>query len=447
MDFRKFFSVNKKTRNIILISCATAAVVLLGTLTAMALIFGRPEPEATLGGTTAPMTDAPTEAPTPAPTEEPTDPPTEPPKEERYTLSFVGDCTLGTHKTMMTYKRSFVKLVGENYSYPFQNVLSYFSADDCTFANLEGVFADSGTPADKKFTFRGPTAFGNILTEGSIEAVSIANNHSYDFGDEGYASTKQVLDEKGVHYAEQRSTTVFTTESGLTIGFYALYACNYDPKPAEIKEAVEKMRAEGAEIIIASIHWGEEGWYSITNRQKRNGHDLIDNGVDIVWGHHPHVLQKVEQYNGGYIYYSLGNFSFGGNHNPGDKDTAILQQEIIRTVDGEIKLGELKAIPCRLSSKTSYNDFIPTPYEEGTKEYNRAMSKLEGTYKGSSSSSSSNKETEPATTAPTEAPTDAPTDAPTGAPSVPTTSAPTEPNTEQNTEPPQSSGDETPSDT
>ena len=420
------FSVNKKTRNILLVCCGAAAGILAAAFLVLLIVFGPPEAaEPTLSYTeptpTAPVTDAPTDAPT--------DPP---PTEKRYTLSFAGDCTLGTHTTMMYYNKNFINLVGTNYDYPFQNVQHLFATDDCTFVNLESVFADSGTPADKKFTFRAPVHVAQVLTYGSVEAVSIANNHSYDFGEAGYQSTKATLDNLGVHYAEQRSTTVFTTESGLTIGFYALYACNINPQIDEMKAAVEQMLDQGAEIIVASVHWGEENWYSTTAKQRRIAHDLIDAGVDIVWGHHPHVLQKIEEYKDGYIYYSLGNFSFGGNHNPGDKDSAVLQMEIIRSPEGKISLGELTIVPCRLSRTTSYNDFVPTPYAEGSADYSRTMSKLQGTY---------TKPTPAPTTPPTQAPTEPPTEPPTEAPTEPEVTEPetepevTEPETEPETEP------------
>ena len=142
------------------------------------------------------------------------------------------------------------------------------------------------------------------------------------------------------------------------------------------------MRKAGAEIIIVAFHWGSEGVYRPDGGQTANAHACIDAGADIVYGHHPHVLQKIEEYNGGIIYYSLGNFSFGGNNFPQDYDSAVLQQEVIRTVEGEIKLGKLTIIPVSCSSITSHNNFQPTPYPVDSEEYARVMSKLDGTFKG-----------------------------------------------------------------
>ncbi len=362
-----------------------------------------PATQPTTVPTEAPTT-APTEAPTTAPTEAPTTAPTEPPAEV-FTLTFTGDSTLGIEEGLWGDGFSFVTTIGEDYGWPYRGVAHLFTTDDCTFTNFEGVLAEAGVGVaqDKRFRFRGPLAYTQILTEGSVEAVSLANNHAHDYGDEGYISTKNALNSAGVHFAEHQGSTVFTTDSGLKIG---LYAVSFFLDEADLKKEIAQMRQEGAQIIVLSLHKGDEGYYSVTSEQQRIAHTAIDLGVDIVWGHHPHVLQRIEEYNGGIIYYSLGNFSFGGNRNPKDKDTAVLQQQVIREADGTVHLGQLTIIPCRLSSITSYNDYQPTPYEVGSEEYNRVLSKLDGTFTGPDVPPAY--ATQPTTT-PTEAPTEAPT--------------------------------------
>ena len=136
------------------------------------------------------------------------------------------------------------------------------------------------------------------------------------------------------------------------------------------------------DIVIALMHWGLEGYYRPADNQTVLGQAAIDAGADIVYGSHPHVLQPIEEYNGGYIVYSLGNYVFGGNTNPRDKDTAIVQFTVKRAADGTVTVEGWEAIPCRLSSVTAYNDFCPTPYEEGSEEYDRTMSKLDGSFDG-----------------------------------------------------------------
>ena len=324
-------------------------------------------------------TEAPTEPPTEAPTEEATEPTETEPEEQRYTLTFVGDCTLGSSPSGFSSSLHFIQTIGDDYDFPFRLVADYFKNDDFTMINLESVLADSGSGADKTFVFRGPTAYTNILTGSSVEAVTLANNHTMDFGKAGYTSTKEALEGAGVAYVEQDKTLLYTTESGLVIGVYA--AC-FNINEADMRADIRKLREQGAEIVIAALHWGQEGKYRPNSSQEKFAHLAIDAGADIVYGHHPHVLQKIEQYKDGIIFYSLGNFSFGGNTAPRDRDSAIVRQEILRDENGKAVLGELTIIPVSISSIPTYNNYQPIPYEEGTKEYDRVMSKLDGTFDG-----------------------------------------------------------------
>lgn len=339
--------------------------------------------------TAAPTTEAPstvptTEAPTTAPTEEPTVPPTTAPVEtepqpEKFLLSFVGDCTLGTPPDSYGAMHTFVHTVGEDYDYPFANVKQYFEADDFTFANLECVFTDEQLYSESYFSFRGPTAYTQILTGSSVEAVTLANNHTGDFYTKGLNHTKDALNAAHLTYVEKDSSAIHVTESGLTIG---LYAVNFVLDEKDLKAEIQELRDHGAELIIVAFHWGTEGAYRPGSMQTLNAQKAIDAGANIVYGSHPHVLQKVEEYNGGIIYYSLGNFSFGGNNFPRDMDSAILQQEVIRDPDGTIRLGELTWIPVSISSMEKQNNYQPTPYEPGSEEYLRTVSKLDGTFTG-----------------------------------------------------------------
>lgn len=222
------------------------------------------------------------------------------------------------------------------------------------------------------------------MTQNGIEGVNLANNHSGDYGDEGYAETKRLLEEAGIAYVEHLNSTMITTDSGLKIGLFAADSSLNPVDNDQILEGIAQLKADGAELIICAFHWGVENTFRSNARQQELGHAAIDAGANIVWGHHPYVLQPIESYNGGVIYYSLGNFAFGGNSAPKDLDTALLQQEVIRDVDGSIRLGELTIVPCSVSSVGSYNNFQPTPYEPDSKQYERVLSKLDASYKGGS---------------------------------------------------------------
>ena len=332
-------------------------------------------------GTAEPVpTEVPTEATTEAttaPTTVPTTPPTEP-QPESFLLTFVGDCTLGNGPGMTYVEGVFENVVGHDYDYPFQNVREYFENDDFTMINLEGVLGEEGYAQDKQFTFRGPSEYTQILTGSSVEAVTLANNHSRDFGHKGYLRTIELLEEAELTYVENNGTALHTTASGLTIG---LIGCCFN-YPKDMAEIVTELREAGAEVVVYAFHWGMEGAYYPLSHQVDQAHDAINCGVDIVYGHHPHVLQRIEEYNGGIIFYSLGNFCFGGNQQPQDLDTAILQQQVLRHPDGKVELGELTIIPASISSVPIKNNYQPTPYPEDSEEYQRVLEKLSGGYEG-----------------------------------------------------------------
>ena len=302
------------------------------------------------------------------------------PAEECFLLTFVGDCTFGASPSNYYAGVGFIKTVGEDYGYPFRNVMQYFESDEATFANLEGPLTDGGNPVQKKHTFRGPTDYVRILTENSVEAVSIANNHTHDYGKTGYDSTVTTLREAGVPFADQNGSCIFTTENGLKIGLYG--AVYYQLDTETIAGSIASLKEAGCDLVIFAPHWGVEGSYRPTEAQVELAHAVIDAGADIVWGSHPHVLQSVERYGNGVIYYSLGNFSFGGNGYPRDYDTALIQQEVIRSADGSVTLGEMILVPANVSSEPNRNNYQPTPYAIGEEGYERAMQKLEGTWDG-----------------------------------------------------------------
>ena len=332
---------------------------------------------------TAPTTTAPTvpatEPPTTVPaTTEPTTVPTQPQPIE-YILTFVGDCTFADINGKAS-DVSFSGVIGTNYDYPFANVVDYFQNDDCTFVNLECSLTDKGTPKNKQYVYRGDSRYINILTQSSVEYANIVNNHASDYGAVGYQESTGLLRDAGILFAEEGQTILYTTESGLTIGVYAAL----EPRTTGgVTDSIKKLRQQGAEIIVACFHWGMNYHYEVSDLQEMLAHAAVDAGADIVYGHHPHVLQRIEEYKGGIILYSVGNFAYGGSRNPRDKDTAIFRQQILRDPDGTVRRGELTIIPCHVTGILSYgNDYQPTLMEVGCKEYDRALAKLNGTWNG-----------------------------------------------------------------
>ena len=354
------------------ILCFVLAVLLLIGCSAKEEAVSAPEETAAVEA--AVVTEPATEV-----TTEPTTQPTEPP-EVHYTFTFAGDCTFGSLPQHVTAGYAFPMTVGEDYGYPFRNIAEYFLNDDFSIVNLEGVLGNKGKHAGKRYNFRGDADYVNILTQNSVEAVTLANNHSLDYGQDGYDETKSILDTAGVPYVEANNSLLLTLEGGLKVGIYGTVYNSIDEEA--MISGIRSLKEQGAELVIYAPHWGRENSFDPNSEQIRLGHAAVDAGADIVYGAHPHVLQPIEEYGNGVIYYSLGNFSFGGNMYPKDYDTALIQQEVIRTADGEVKLGQRTIIPCNISSVENRNNFQPTPYEVGSDAYNRVISKLDGSYDG-----------------------------------------------------------------
>lgn len=372
----------KKRR--ILIALALIFTLLTGCSGGLSLLpeLSGHEPDADIAETSAPE-DAPEDAQTQPSTEALTEPPTEAttePQPERFLITLTGDCTLGADPSLYYAGWGFIKIVGDDLDIPFRNVRQYFEADDFTMINFEGVLVDGGRPLNKMFAFSGPTSYIGIMSGSSVEAVTLANNHTLDYGTKGYDSTLRTFDASDVRYVEKNSTLLYTTASGLTIGVYAEdYSC-FDMDL--LKSSVAQLREAGAELVIYAVHWGAEGSYYPQPHQEDWAREAVDAGVDIVYGTHPHVLQNIEHYGGGVIFYSLGNFSFGGHMYPRDRDSALVQQEVIRWPDGTVELGELTVVPVCISSISERNDYQPTPYPEDSEGYARVLEKLQGLWKG-----------------------------------------------------------------
>lgn len=281
------------------------------------------------------------------------------------TLSVVGDCTLGTDETF-DYDTS-LNAYYENYGadYFLQNVKDIFSTDDLTIANFEGTLTDSDEREDKTFAFKAPASYASILTGGSVEAVNTANNHSHDYGDQSFDDTLAALDDAGIVHFGYDETAVMDVK-GIKVGLVGIYEL-YDhlEREQQLKDNIAKVKADGAQLIVVIFHWGNETETVPDSNQTTLGRIAIDEGADLVCGHHPHVLQGIETYKGRNIVYSLGNFCFGGNSSPSDMDTMIYQQTFTINADGVKKDNVTNIIPCSISSAAydGYNNYQPTPAE------------------------------------------------------------------------------------
>ena len=291
------------------------------------------------------------------------------------TLSVVGDCTLGTDETF-DYDTSLNACYDNNgKDYFFKNVKSIFEADDLTIANFEGTLTDSDAREDKTFAFKAPAEYAQILTSGSVEAVNTANNHSHDYGEQSYTDTLTALDNAGFTHFGYDDAAVMDIK-GIKVGLVGIYELkDHLGREQQLKDNIAKVKADGAELIVVIFHWGNETETVPDTNQMTLGRLAIDEGADLVCGHHPHVLQGIETYKGKNIVYSLGNFCFGGNSSPSDMDTMIFQQTFTVTSEGVQADNVTKIIPCSISSADGYNNYQPTPASGD--EASRIKSKIE----------------------------------------------------------------------
>lgn len=291
------------------------------------------------------------------------------------TISAAGDCTLGTDENF-DQSRSLNAYYDENGpAYFLQSVKPVFEADDLTIVNMEGTLTESTSRMDKTFAFKGPADYTKILTEGSVEAANLANNHSRDYGEQSYTDTIAALDAAGIVNFGYDRTAVMDV-NGVKVGLVGTYELAEGMGCEEEMIAnIKAVEDQGAQIVIVSFHWGIERENYPDETQVGLAHSAIDHGADLVLGHHPHVLQGIEVYNGKNIVYSLGNFCFGGNSNPSDKDTMIFQQTFTVQNGELVEDNVTNVIPCSLSSESGRNTYQPTPLEGEEKD--RVMAKIE----------------------------------------------------------------------
>lgn len=281
------------------------------------------------------------------------------------TISATGDVTIGgdTRKKSKSIFDKQLEKEASGLSFPLENVADIFVADDMTLVNFEGTLTNTKSATSNTYSFAAPPEYVQVLTSGSVEAVSLENNHVMDHGTAGYEDTCQTLAANGVAYSGHLGSAVYETDTGVLIGMlsYQTFNGNYANIYASIEGDIAALRGAGCQLVIVSYHWGEEKDYVPNERQVPLGRATIDAGADLVIGHHSHRMNPIEEYNGKYICYSLGNFSFAGNTKPDDMDTYIFQQRFRVYPDGTAENEGFRIIPCSISSQTSVNDFKPTP--------------------------------------------------------------------------------------
>jgi poly-gamma-glutamate synthesis protein (capsule biosynthesis protein) len=295
------------------------------------------------------------------------------------TITCAGDLTIGGDNLHKTGKKFYSALqkYNDNISFTMTNVRDIFKHDDLTLVNFEGTFTNTNyVPPNKtgnQFIFNIDPKYVTVLSDNYIEAVCLENNHVMDHGDEGYNDTVNTLRNAGIIYSTSKQIGVFSVD-GINIAMLS-YLCIdrydkpvdgydnlYDKVAADIRYVKQELKYD---IAIVSFHWGNEKDYSPRKNQRKMGRLAVDSGADLVVGHHSHRINPIEEYNGVYICYSLGNFCFAGNDKPKDMSSFLFQIRFRVAKDKTITTRGFRIIPIRISSLENKNDYIPTPLTDG----------------------------------------------------------------------------------
>lgn len=304
---------------------------------------------------------------------------------EEITLSFIGDCSLGETYQSRNSATSFTATLNQHgMDWPFSLVRDILDADDFTFANLEVALTARTRHVEKAHPLSGPPQNAQALLYSGVDAVNTVNNHCLDFYPEGYLDTLAALDGLAFpHFGtirrkdlgDQGDQALLREVKGVTIGAVGFsYPMEYNVKL--IGNSVRRLKEAGCDLVVVSLHWGLETHPVPEYWQYDFARELIDQGADVVWGHHPHVLQPIQVYNGGVILYSTGNFTFGSMSPTVDRDTGIFQLTY-ETAEGGPVLRQLRVIPCVTTGAGDYRPYALTAPEDRLRVFKKLISRKE----------------------------------------------------------------------
>jgi len=270
-----------------------------------------------------------------------------------------------------------ISLRSKNGNNPFKKVKRAFKEKDILFGNLETVLSNKGKEVEKAVPLHTSPYKVKYLKDASFDIFNLANNHLLDLGIEGFNENLEVLSRNGIKFigvANQRFNNSYSVveKSGVKLGFLGycesgfrdyknnIFINKIDEKT--ITNDIGRIKRE-CDVVIVSLHWGIEKVFYPSPKQIELAHRLIDNGADIILGHHPHVSQGIETYKNGIIAYSLGNFQFQFDPNEcsGIKNKRTNQTIILSLIISKNGLQNYNIIPvkideCLLPTLVSQNE-------------------------------------------------------------------------------------------
>ena len=275
-------------------------------------------------------------------------------------ITFLGDCTLGGESPSRYRTIDFAARIAENgMEFPFRELIRLTAEDDLTVANLEGVLSDRKlSKVKKKFNFIGPSVYSEVLTLGSVACVTLANNHSHDYGDPGYRDTKSALEQAGICWFGTDAPAIWQSDEGLRIGFLGVSGSLSGNRAKTYQLQAEKLQDAGCAAIITVMHAGTEYSYDPPDGYQKQITNLAVPVSCLIIGHHPHVVQGYTLLDRVPVVYSLGNCVFGGNTMPRDFD-ALVVQAVLHFTDGIPDRIDLHFHPISISSDSHYNNYSP----------------------------------------------------------------------------------------
>ena len=289
---------------------------------------------------------------------------------QTITLTCAGDFLPGSNDKVSTQAYAFQRSIEQyGFTYPFEKLQSLVGTDDITLVSLSCALNDSAPVSKSPLDFRGPETFAQVLPACSIEVVNLANTHTDDFGEEGYRSTTAALDAVGVPYCgttEFGNHACFMDVKGVRVGFVGVYPYWHKDHPRDLEKAFQFLKDNHCDVIVASLHCGNEYSDIHGNIHENYGEKLKKLGANLIIGNRARVPQGLRVFDGITQLFSLGNSSYGGITGV-DEEMRCIQSTVAQFTlyfeDGKY-IGHLLTLwPIHISGTAPENNYQPVLVE------------------------------------------------------------------------------------